>query len=137
MDPKPNMVILQNNSGFTPEVAQNISAALREIGVKPENVYWRTTTYVIPVHKLGQNKTVFVGTHKVYELMCNHLRCIDFEFTSTFHRDHFADYRHFLEPAKRIMNEVILQNLGVLPQDCQQLDKAIATKPHEEGKRQW
>ena len=136
MDPRPDMVVLNaglwKSTGFDEAYAHNVSQALQDIGIRPEHAFWRTTTYIIPNHIAGNTtQHAFVGNREVDERMCRILggTCIDMEFTSQWHRDQFSDYRHFFEPGNRIMNEEILQTLGVLPRGYKRFLKEHATRP--------
>jgi hypothetical protein len=81
-----------------------IVAALQDAGIP--RVIWKTTT----ADRGGKYTDAFNETDAA---MCNLLECLDTTWTLDVPSTLYVDWCHFLEPVYRLLNEQLLQQLGI------------------------
>lgn len=102
------------------EKAQQLQQSLRDSGMKS---VWKTTTY----RKSELRKDAISGAtlRKTDERMCRLLdACFNISWTVDLHPDLYFDELHFREPVYRILNEVLLEQAGLLPKGYELLDRS-------------
>jgi hypothetical protein len=95
-----------NESGQFSQETENLTKVIKE---NPQYQFvWKTTTY--------STKGLPDNNHSSDEVMCEQLHnCLNMSFTHKIRRDMYWDWVHFLEPAYRVINEAMLDQLGYLP----------------------
>jgi hypothetical protein len=105
-----------NESGELSQETQNLTKVIME---NPQYEFvWKTTTYNRE-GSLPDNKTSD-------EVMCEQFQtCLNISFTMKFRRDVFWDWVHLLEPSYRMINEVMLDQLGYLPASYSPMNASV------------
>lgn len=125
LDPRPKHIVL--NAGIwqskfcdRPNDANDISNATSSLSKETQNLLqaiklmpefqfvWKTSTF----DKLGKE-----AKHACDDLMCSLFpACLNMSFTRHVRRNNYWDQVHFYEPVYRAMNELMLDELGYLPE---------------------
>jgi hypothetical protein len=94
------------HSFFDASFRDAIVAALQNVSSVIPRVIWKTTT----ADRGGKYPDAF---NKTDTAMCNLLECMDTTWTVDVPRTLNVDWCHFLEPVYRLLNEQLLQQLGI------------------------
>ena len=122
LTPKPQYAILnagQYGSSLGPEFAtesDRLKKSIQKLGITS---LWRTTTYNQEHAMLGDDA---VATKSTDEHMCYLFdECLDVSWTKSVPHHKYWDNHHFHEPVYRVMNEFLLEQLGLIEEDYPKL----------------
>lgn len=121
--PKPKYMVLnagKHSSDFAtdPNQVQQLHESLNNLGLT--KAFWRTTTY-----KRG-GKPVNGNTPVTDQMMCQQLGgCLSTEWTQQLNVDMYWDEHHNYEPVYRVVNEDLLESIGLLPNGYVKFDRTL------------
>ena len=122
LHPKPHIVIL-NAGKWTTKFAEDkqlailLKQSLIDVGIQG---LWCTDTYA----KNGKTKPEIVN---IDDYLCQILPCWNVSWTRYIPDEYYWDRLHFFEPIYRLLNEEMLEQLGMLPNDYEHMTNPFAS----------
>ena len=114
LDPKPEYAVVNagqwsNKFGEAdPETTKMFVDAMNDQGFKM--AMWKTTTFRVKGQPMNEE------AHSTDRFMCNRMRnCLDISWTRDLQDYLYWDDKHFYEPVYRVINEQMLDMMGLLP----------------------